>query len=78
MQQIKVDLAFAFTCPHCSRRNFVEALIVEFTPEQTAEGAEDTAVPLKTGNWVTYPGQVACACGEDFETERDPQENYEQ
>lgn len=65
----QIDMAFAFTCPDCGVRNFVEAVTCEFSPDEQRQIAAQIGEVPRTGEWETYPEEVSCrACGATWGT----------
>lgn len=64
----RAEVAVAWTCPHCKRRNLCETVDAEITDEMRAEWGEqrEGEPEFKTGNWATYPPYAECAgCNRD-------------
>jgi hypothetical protein len=68
--QSRVELvpAFAWTCPDCGSRNFVEGVLAELTPDERREAEE----VLGSGDFVARPDEVTCygRCGRTFVVEQ--------
>ena len=65
----QLDTAFAFSCPQCGVRNFVEAVTCEFSPDDQVQIAVEIGEIPRTGEWDTYPDEVECVgCGTVYQT----------
>jgi hypothetical protein len=67
MSQRKRDVAelrqaYAFDCDDCGTENFVRAVVVEMADDVRERMQEDLGVDGVTGDWVTIPSSVTCAC----------------
>ena len=72
---IKLETAWAFTCPNCKQRNYLEPLVPTFAGEDDyrrscieAKVIEEWQPTPESGMLVEEPGIAECGgCGEDFE-----------
>lgn len=56
-QPVELQPAFAWTCPECGARNFLDGVRVELTPAERAKMTEDLGTD---GDWLTHPDDVTC------------------
>lgn len=58
---IKLEPAFAWTCPECGERHLMEGVIAELNAYERIEMAEDHGIDSEqTGEWITAPATVTC------------------
>lgn len=71
MRSIRLELAFAWTCPACNRRNYIEG-----KPMEEVDQAEIVRQVLGLDPWestenlggelMMQPNRVQCQCGDHF------------
>lgn len=63
--KVEHEVAFAFTCPRCKQRNYVEGAPHEFDAEEQAEITEFCDGKRQSpGDWIACPEEAQCgACG---------------
>jgi len=69
---IELRPAHIWTCDKCYTDNFEQGIIVEMSPEEKMDYAEQFGVDpqdVKSGEWMTIPEDVTCRnCGAKYNT----------
>lgn len=66
--RIKLEPAFAWNCPVCGERNFVDGVIAELNQDEQAELRWKHGIDeMETGDWLCQPTSVGCVtCEAEF------------
>ena len=74
-----MQTAFAWTCPDCEHRNFVDGVTIlssDLTDQMPSGFASAMEAEHMEGNWMTCPDHVTCAkCSREFETDDEMEES---
>lgn len=63
-ETVDLKLAFSYICPECQSKQYVDAVLHEFTPDEQADSEDEIGEKPVTGDWVTCPDVVKCGeCG---------------
>lgn len=68
---IDLEHAYAWVCPKCGERQFVEAMGVELNREEAREMAKECGLSVGSQHhmWTTEPDSVMCVkCEAEFST----------
>lgn len=71
---VRLQLAFAWTCPDCGVRSYHEGVVPDLSDEEREDALRETtgAEPWQEapeGDLMAMPDHVQCKCGSWFRTE---------
>lgn len=70
---VDLECAYAWTCPACQVRQFVEAVPIELNSAEAVEASRETGIPVEMVHHAVTgePEDVECvSCGCSYLTER--------